>query len=117
MGTTSKFTKRNYTLVFMVHPTLNSYNRSMDWRYRLLRIDSQAGITVGIAALLLSNWLDEWYQLPQSFIYFLALANITYGCYSFSLLVRRKTTQNPHNATGRGKSNMDCALFALDNYL
>ncbi len=62
----------------------------MDWRYRLLRIDSQAGITVGVVALLLSNWLHAWYQLPQNFIYFLALANITYGCYSFSLLIRSK---------------------------
>ena len=74
----------------MFYPTFNSYNLAMDWRYKLLRIDSQAGITVGMVALLLSNWLDAWYQLPQNFIYFLALANIAYGCYSFSLLIRKK---------------------------
>lgn len=62
----------------------------MNWRYKLLRIDSLGGLSVGLAGLLFSNWLSAWYGLPRGFIVFMALVNIAYGCYSFSLLVRTK---------------------------
>jgi hypothetical protein len=62
----------------------------MNWRYKLLHIDGLGGLTVGLAVLLLSNWLTSWYGLPRGFIVFMALVNIAYGCYSFSLLVRVK---------------------------
>jgi hypothetical protein len=62
----------------------------MNWRYRLLRIDSLGGLSVGFIMLLLSNWLASWYGLPRGFIIFIALVNLAYGCYSFSLLVRVK---------------------------
>ncbi len=62
----------------------------MNWRYRLLRIDSLGGLSVGLVMLLLSNWLASWYGLSRGFIIFIALANIAYGCYSFSLLIRVK---------------------------
>jgi hypothetical protein len=62
----------------------------MNWRYRLLHIDSLGGLTVGIVVLLLSNWLTVWLGLPRSSIIFMGLVNIAYGCYSFSLLVRAK---------------------------
>jgi hypothetical protein len=64
----------------------------MNWRSKLLRIDSLGGLTVGFAVLLLSNWLASWYGLPRGSIVFMGLVNIAYGCYSFSLLVR---TQRP----------------------
>ncbi len=66
----------------------------MNWRYRLLRIDSFAGLSVGLGMLLLSNWLTVWYQLPKSFILLIALANIAYGCFSFSLTLREKRPLN-----------------------
>jgi hypothetical protein len=62
----------------------------MNWRYKLLRIDSLGGLSVGFVMLLLSTWLASWYGLPRGFIIFIALVNLAYGCYSFSLLVRAK---------------------------
>lgn len=62
----------------------------MNWRYKLLRIDSLGGLSVGLVMLLLSYWLSAWYALPRGFIVFMALVNIAYGCYSFSLLIRTK---------------------------
>ncbi len=62
----------------------------MNWRYKLLQIDSFGGLSVGLLMLLLSYWLSGWYGLPRGFIIFIALANIAYGCYSFSLLRRVK---------------------------
>jgi hypothetical protein len=62
----------------------------MNWRYKLLRIDSFGGLSVGFIMLLLSHWLSSWYMLPRGFIIFIALVNLAYGCYSFSLLIRIK---------------------------
>jgi hypothetical protein len=62
----------------------------MNWRYKLLRIDSFGGLSVGLLMLLLSHWLSSWYGLPRGFILFTGLVNIIYGCYSFSLLLRTK---------------------------
>jgi hypothetical protein len=62
----------------------------MNWRYKLLHIDSLGGLSVGLLMLLLNYWLSSWYGLPLGFIVFMALVNIAYGCYSFSLLVRKK---------------------------
>jgi predicted membrane-bound spermidine synthase len=62
----------------------------MNWRYKLLRIDSLGALTVGLVMLLLSQWLSSWYALPRGFIIFMGLVNLAYGCYSFSLLVKIK---------------------------
>jgi hypothetical protein len=62
----------------------------MNWRYRLLRIDSLGALSVGVMVLLLSNYLTLWLGLPQSSILFMGIVNIAYGCYSLSLLVRTK---------------------------
>lgn len=64
--------------------------QTMNWRYKLLRIDSVGGLIVGLVMLLLSDYLASWYGLSRGFIIFIALVNIIYGCYSFSLLVRVK---------------------------
>jgi uncharacterized transporter YbjL len=66
----------------------------MNWRYKLLRIDSFGGLIVGFIMLLLSHWLSSWYILPRGFIIFIALVNLAYGCYSFSLLIRVKRPLN-----------------------
>jgi hypothetical protein len=58
----------------------------MNWRYRLLHLDSFGGLSVGLLLLLLSYWLSSWYALPRGFIVFIALVNIAYGCYSLFLL-------------------------------
>jgi hypothetical protein len=58
----------------------------MNWRYRLLHVDSFGGLSVGLLMLLLSYWLSSWYALPRGFIIFVALVNIAYGCYSLFLL-------------------------------
>jgi hypothetical protein len=62
----------------------------MNWRSKLLHFDSFGGLTVGVVVLLLSQWLSAWYGLPRGFVIFVALVNIAYGSYSFSLLVRKK---------------------------
>lgn len=62
----------------------------MNWRYKLLQIDSFSGLIVGAAELLLSSWLHVWYRLPLSFIYVMVTANFIYGCYSFSLYRRKR---------------------------
>lgn len=62
----------------------------MNWRYKLLHMDSLGGLSVGLLMLLLNYWLSVWYGLPRGFIVFMALVNIAYGCYSFSLLMRTK---------------------------
>jgi hypothetical protein len=66
------------------------YDHKMNWRYRLLRIDSLGGLSVGLVVLLLSQWLSAWHGLPRGFIVFMALVNIAYGCYSLFLLTRIK---------------------------
>ena len=40
---------------------------------------------VGIIVVLASYWLSQWYQLPQTLVLFTGIANLAYGCYSFSL--------------------------------
>jgi hypothetical protein len=62
----------------------------MNWRYKLLRIDSFGGLSVGFIMLLLSHWLASWYGLSRGFILFIAIVNLAYGCYSFSLFIRLK---------------------------
>jgi hypothetical protein len=62
----------------------------MNWRSKLLYFDSFGGLSVGIVVLLLNQWLSAWYGLPRGFVIFMALLNILYGSYSFSLLVRTK---------------------------
>lgn len=62
----------------------------MDWRYRLLWIDSLGGLAVGLIVLLVHKWLVNLYQLQQSFLIFIALVNIAYGLYSLSLVLRKR---------------------------
>jgi hypothetical protein len=62
----------------------------MNWRSKLLHVDSFGGLTVGALMLLFSPWLSSWYGLPRGFVIFTALVNVAYGSYSFSLLVRHK---------------------------
>jgi hypothetical protein len=66
------------------------YQMNLNWRYKLLRIDSLGGLSVGLVVLLLNHWLSSWYGLPRGFVVFMALVNIAYGCYSLFLLMRVK---------------------------
>jgi hypothetical protein len=56
---------------------------------RLLWIDGLAGLFVGVAVLILSNWLSRLYGLPQGLLLFTAAANLIYGIYSTTLANRR----------------------------
>ena len=61
----------------------------MDWRYRLLWIDSLGGLGVGLIVLLVHRWLAKLHQLPQGFLMLIDLVNIAYGLYSLSLVLRK----------------------------
>ena len=70
----------------MSHPHVQSppgYVRHLLW------IDCSAGASVGVLVLALSPWLSGLYGLPLSFLWMLGTVNLAYGCYSFSLAVRR----------------------------
>jgi len=59
-------------------------------RANLLWVDSLAGLTVGILVLTLRGWLTEWYQLPPDFLLLMGVANVVYGCFSFTLALRKQ---------------------------
>jgi hypothetical protein len=62
----------------------------MNWRHKLLHIDSLGGLSVGLLMLILNYWLSSWYGLPRGFVIFTAIINIAYGSYSFLLLLKNK---------------------------
>ncbi|PAP76435.1 hypothetical protein [Rubrivirga marina] len=62
----------------------------MRWPARLLWIDCTAAGLAGAAMLALSGWLSALYALPQSFIVGLAVVNLLYGAFSFSLARRHR---------------------------
>ncbi len=62
----------------------------MSWRRHLLWVDCIAGGIVGLGMLLLRDWLVLLYELPASILVVMALANLVYASFSFSL-VRRPT--------------------------
>ncbi|MEM7182670.1 MAG: hypothetical protein AAF518_17275 [Spirochaetota bacterium] len=59
----------------------------------ILWIDSIGAIVVGIVMLILQNFLQGFYQLPQELILFLGITNVLYGIYSGSLAISRKRSQ------------------------
>lgn len=59
-------------------------------KQNLLWIDGGAGATVGALLLIGAKWISDLYDLPLNFIYFVATANLLYGCYSLTLASRRK---------------------------
>lgn len=56
----------------------------------VLWLDCIAGLTVGVATLLLVNWLPDWYGLPFGVIFFVGLANLVYGSFSLFLVNRAR---------------------------
>ena len=58
------------------------------WVGRLLWIDGTGGAAVGVLMLVLAGWLSERYRLPRSFLLFVGVANLAYGCYALSLARR-----------------------------
>ena len=60
----------------------------MRWPARLLWIDCTAAGLAGAAMLALSGWLSTLYALPQTFVVGLAVVNLLYGAFSFSLARR-----------------------------
>lgn len=61
---------------------------------RLVAFDSLAGLSVGIASLILYPFIAGLHNWSTEFTLFIALTNVAYGCYSGILsLVYRKTTR------------------------
>ncbi len=60
----------------------------MRWPARLLWIDCTVAAAAGAAMLAASGWLSALYALPQSFVVGLAVVNLVYGAFSFSLARR-----------------------------
>lgn len=54
----------------------------------LLWIDCSGGLAVGLAVLLLRDWLSDWYGLPLHLVTLLGVANLAYGAYSLTLATR-----------------------------
>jgi len=60
----------------------------------LLWIDCIAGGLVGTLTLIFSAWLSQLYGLPRELLIIFGLANVLYGCYSFSLAMRKRRPMN-----------------------
>jgi hypothetical protein len=56
---------------------------------RLLWLDAGAAATAGALTLAVSSWLSALYRLPLALVVFIAVVNLLYGAYSFSLTQRR----------------------------
>lgn len=61
---------------------------------RLLRFDSIAGLSAGVAVLLLRHPLSAWEQIPAPLLAVTGAANLLYGSYS-GLLAYRASRGNP----------------------
>ncbi len=64
----------------------------MNKRPRLLWVDSLGGLGVGAGVLILSTWLSELQGLPWQVLVFMGVANLVYGSYSLSLVLRARRT-------------------------
>jgi hypothetical protein len=60
----------------------------MMWQKNLLRIDSTAGLVVGVFVLSLFPILGPLYGMSTEMVIAMGVANVSYGCYSF-MLARR----------------------------
>jgi hypothetical protein len=54
----------------------------------ILWVDCSAALGAGLVVLPLSRWLAELYAMPRGLVVGIALANLCYGAYSFSLARR-----------------------------
>lgn len=54
----------------------------------LLRLDSTAGLSVGVTVLALSGWLVHFWRMPIAVVHFIGVANVSYGLYGLLLLRR-----------------------------
>ena len=62
----------------------------MDFRRKILWIDGLGAAVAGVAVLLASCWLEEWYRLPRDLLFTIGVVNVAYASYSLSLVVRTK---------------------------
>ena len=59
-------------------------------RRDLLWLDCTGGLAVGVLVLLFQSWLAEWHRLSLVWIVWIGIANLAYGCFSFSLAIARR---------------------------
>jgi hypothetical protein len=77
----------------------------------LLWIDCSAGFLVGAFVLTLAPWLSELYALPLPFVRAMGVANVAYGCYSFSLA--RQAVRPPALITALVIANASWAVLCV----
>lgn len=58
-------------------------------KQRILWFDAIGGLTVGVLVLGAAPWLSTFYGMPLWFVLFMGAANVAYGSYSGSLVLRR----------------------------
>jgi len=68
----------------------------------ILRVDSGAGLSVGIIVLLFGEWLSNLYQLPGETVRLIGFANVLYGCYSGSIVVAASSGRSVSRAVING---------------
>ena len=59
---------------------------------RLLWVDGVGAAAVGLAVLVLADWLSELYRLPQEVVLFTGRVNLAYSCYSLPLAMKSRRT-------------------------
>ncbi len=58
----------------------------------LLSTDALAGLVVGIATLIATPYLADWYGWSKGFVLFMGGANVVYGCWSGMMTLRLRRT-------------------------
>lgn len=61
----------------------------MDIRRKIIWVDCIAAISVGLIVLLFHSMVGAIYHIPEQTIIFIALSNLLYGAYSFSLAIQK----------------------------
>ena len=81
----------------------------------LLRLDSVAGLCVGVVVLLLTPWLATLYAMPEPWVRGMGLANLAYGAASGVLAWRavRGLDVSRRAVTTLGLANVSWAAVCL----
>ena len=53
---------------------------------KILQLDCYAGLSVGLATLVLNSWLSDIYSLPSNLMLLIGFSNFAYGCFTFALI-------------------------------
>lgn len=79
---------------------------------QLIRVDWIGGIGAGVLVLLFRNWLSGLYVLPVDLLAGIGVANLAYGCVSFTLASRSHGETVP-GLRAMASANVAWAVFCL----